>query len=86
MVSHGVVHIVSITLSLGPTDIAMNPSLVLVQPRKTRPYITERMLMGLNNQIKQTKQTELATAIFLLLFLSEKMNIFREILRVLGYA
>ena len=24
----------------------MNPSLVLVQPRKTRPYITERLLMG----------------------------------------
>ena len=22
------------------------PSLVLVQPRKTRPYITERLLMG----------------------------------------
>ena len=24
----------------------MNPSLVLVQPRKTCPYITERLLMG----------------------------------------
>ena len=24
----------------------INPSLVLVQPRKTRPYITERLLMG----------------------------------------
>ena len=24
----------------------INPSLVLVQPRKTRPFITERMLMG----------------------------------------
>ena len=24
----------------------MNPSLLLVQPRKTRPYITERLLMG----------------------------------------
>ena len=33
------------------------PSLVLVQPRKTRPYITERLLMGRKNQIKQTKQT-----------------------------
>ena len=32
------------------------PSLVLVQPRKTRPFITERLLMGLkeSNQIKQT--------------------------------
>ena len=24
----------------------MNPSLVLVQPRKTHPFITERLLMG----------------------------------------
>ena len=24
----------------------INPSLVLVQPRKTRPYIAERLLMG----------------------------------------
>ena len=32
----------------------INPSLVLVQPRKTRPYITERLLMGRkeSNQIK----------------------------------
>ena len=30
----------------------INPSLVLVQPRKTRPYITERLLMGrVKNQI-----------------------------------
>ena len=29
------------------------PSLVLVQPRKTRPYITERLLMG----IKESNQT-----------------------------
>ena len=35
----------------------INPSLVLVQPRKTRPFITERLLMGRkeSNQIKQTK-------------------------------
>ena len=31
-------------VSLSKTVI--NPSLVLVQPRKTRPYITERLLMG----------------------------------------
>ena len=24
----------------------INPSLVLVQPRKTRPFVTERLLMG----------------------------------------
>ena len=29
----------------------INPSLVLVQPRKTRPFITERLLMGVKNQI-----------------------------------
>ena len=31
----------------------INPSLVLVQPRKTRPFITERLLMGCkqSNQI-----------------------------------
>ena len=31
----------------------INPSLVLVQPRKTRPYITERLLMG----CKESNQT-----------------------------
>ena len=30
----------------------INPSLELVRPRKTRPYITERLLMG-HKQIKQ---------------------------------
>ena len=31
-----------------------NPSLVLVQPRKTCPFITERLLMG-RNESNQTK-------------------------------
>ena len=31
----------------------INPSLVLVQPRNTRPFITERLLMGL----KESNQT-----------------------------
>ena len=34
----------------------INPSLVLVQPRKTRPYITERVLMG-RKESNQTNQT-----------------------------
>ena len=36
-----------------------NPSLVLVQPRKTRPFITERVLMGHkeSNQTNKNKQT-----------------------------
>ena len=38
----------------------INPSLVLVQPRKTRPFITERLLMGRkeSNQTKQNKQNK----------------------------
>ena len=41
----------------------INPSLVLVQPRKTRPFITERLLMGrknsnLTNKIILSKQLE----------------------------
>ena len=36
----------------------INPSLVLVQPRKTHPYITERLLIGRkeSNQTKQNQQ------------------------------
>ena len=38
----------------------INPSLVLVQPRKTHPFITERLLMGSkeSNQTKQTKDED----------------------------
>ena len=35
----------------------INPSLVLVQPRKTRPFITERLLMGRKESIQTNKQT-----------------------------
>ena len=34
----------------------INPSVVLVQPRETRPYITETLLMGRKNQHKQTNR------------------------------
>ena len=34
----------------------INPSLVLVQPRKTRPFITERLLMGRKESIQTNKQ------------------------------
>ena len=36
----------------------INPSLVLIQPRKTRPFITERLLMGRKESNKKniTKQ------------------------------
>ena len=36
----------------------INHRLVLVQPRKTRPFITERLLMG-RKESNQTKQTKL---------------------------
>ena len=36
----------------------INPSLVLVQPRKTRPYITERLLMG-RKESNQNKKSHL---------------------------
>ena len=32
--------------ALCPVARNINPSLVLVQPRKTRPFIAERLLMG----------------------------------------
>ena len=37
-------------------SLNINPSLVLVQPRKTRPFITERLLMGLKES-NQTNKT-----------------------------
>ena len=40
----------------------INPSLVLVQPRKTRPFITERLLMGR----KESNQTNKFTLHFIL--------------------
>ena len=34
----------------------INPSLVLIQPKKTRPYITERLLMGRKESNQTNKQ------------------------------
>ena len=36
----------------------INPSLVLVQPRKTHPFITERLLMGFKESNQTNKQTK----------------------------
>ena len=36
----------------------INPSLELVQPRKTRPYITERLLMGRKESNQTNKQNK----------------------------
>ena len=35
----------------------INPSLVLVQPRKTRPFITERLLIGRKDSNQTNKNT-----------------------------
>ena len=35
---------------------SINPTLVLVQPRKTRPFITERLLMGRKESNQTNKQ------------------------------
>ena len=42
----------------------MNPSLVLAQPRKTRPFIIERLLMGRkeSNQTNKQKLSNVRTA------------------------
>ena len=45
---------------LCPCARHINPSLVLVQLMKTRPYITERLLMG-RKESNQTKQTNKQT-------------------------
>ena len=45
------------------------PSLVLVQPRKTRPFITERLLMGRKESNQTNKKTLLLHDVFLFFFL-----------------
>ena len=46
-------HLRHSVVSLGKN---INPSLVLVQPRETLPFISERLLMG-RKESNQTKQT-----------------------------
>ena len=50
--------------ALCPSARHINPSLVLVQPRKTRPYITERLLM----EHKESNQTKTFDLLFSCLF------------------
>ena len=45
------------SLSCGPLARHINPSLVLVQPRKTRPCLTERLLMGRKGSNQTNSQT-----------------------------
>ena len=40
-----------------------NPCLVLVQPRKTSPYITERLLMGRKESNQTTNKNSLSASV-----------------------
>ena len=40
----------------------INPSLVLVQPRKTRPFITERLLMGQKESNQRKEKNSMAVS------------------------
>ena len=42
----------------------INPSLVLVQPRKTRPFITERLLMERKESNQENKKTNMIGCLF----------------------
>ena len=48
-------------IALCPWARHINPSLVLVPPRKTRPYLTERLLMGRKESNRTNKQTNKQT-------------------------
>ena len=52
----------------------INPSLVLVQPRKNRPFNTERLLMG-REESNQTNKTTIIIIIIQLLLCWEKEHI-----------
>ena len=50
------------SLRCGPLASHIYPSLVLVQPRKTRPRLTERLLMG-RKESNQTKKITIAKVV-----------------------
>ena len=51
----------------------INPSLVLVQPRKTHPFITERLLMGRKESNQANKQSILKGEMYIF-FPKKKMT------------
>ena len=67
----------SLTASLrcGPLARHIYPSLVLVQPRKTRPYITERLLMG-HKELNQTNKLSVSREPFSLFHNSVLIRLF----------
>ena len=58
--------------ALCPWARHINPSLVLVQPRKTHPFITERLLMGRKESNQTNKAPNKGTTIFIYLFQCSK--------------
>ena len=58
----GLKHHLVVLYQVGSVSLSknINPSLVLVQPRKIRLFITERLLMGRKESNKQTNKTKLA--------------------------
>ena len=52
----------------------INPSLVLVQPRKTRAFISERLLMGRKESNQTNKATPRLTRMGLLAWLVQSFN------------
>ena len=55
----------------------INPSLVLVQPRKTRPYMTERLLIGRKKSNKTNQQSHTKILNTLLFLFSKKIVVIR---------
>ena len=55
----------------------INPSLVLAQPRKTRPIITERLLMG-RKESNQTNKTNIRICSFMQISMECQRNVTAE--------
>ena len=65
-----------LSLHCGPWARQIYPSLVLVQPRKTCPYITERLLMGRNESNQTNKNIRFCR---LLIIISKKKKNFQKV-------
>ena len=59
----------------------INPCLVLVQPRKIRPFITERLLMG-RKESNQTNQTKTMSLNIVQQFIKEMVKIYFGLIKI----
>ena len=64
-------------------SININPSLVLVQPKKTHPFITERLLMECKESNQTNKRTSFHVHYYFTCFLFCRLLIFSPKLRFL---